>query len=365
MVMPKGNRGSGQVRKIQRLFKVVERLQTGRRHSAAELAHLCSCSVRTTFRDIKLLTDAGLPIMHDDSRQGYWIPTERAFPPRRRSTSRRPSAFSWPATSSESGSPFSARRATRLKLLGHLSAEARSELKDIGDTIQIHLGAMVKAEPVESIFEVLFDGLSSRTKVRVALRQPRRTAADFDARLSLRDLFRRAGLVSGGAVVGPPFGPHLQSLADPDAAGTSDPFTIPPRFTIARFLGNAWNMIPTAAKDVKIAIRFLPPRAADVEQVRWHKTQETWWNDDGSLHFEATVSGLAEVTSWILGYGQHAQVLQPPAAAAGDCGACGNMLAALLTSAAPTGSRGTLVGSAQGNAPLPAGGLAVERCLKE
>lgn len=314
MVMPKGNRGSGQVRKIQRLFKVVERLQTGRRHSAAELAHLCSCSVRTTFRDIKLLTDAGLPIMHDDSRQGYWIPTERALPASSSLNKQETVGIFLACDELGKRVPFlRPARDAALKLLGHLSAEARSELKDIGDTIQIHLGAMVKAEPVESIFEVLFDGLSSRTKVRVAYDSlaERQRISTLVSPYALFFGVRAWYLVGRSSVHRSVHTFNLSRILS--ATGTSDPFTIPPRFTIARFLGNAWNMIPTAAKDVRIAIRFLSPRAADVEQVRWHKTQKTWWNDDGSLHFEATVSGLAEVTSWVLGYGQHAQVLEPPA----------------------------------------------------
>ena len=35
-------------------------------------------------------------------------------------------------------------------------------------------------------------------------------------------------------------------------------------------------------------------------------------NDDGSADYHATVSGLNEISWWILGYGDQAEVLQPP-----------------------------------------------------
>ena len=44
----------------------------------------------------------------------------------------------------------------------------------------------------------------------------------------------------------------------------------------------------------------------------WHKTQRTILNDDGTLDFHAIVSGLGEISWWILGYGDQAEVLSPP-----------------------------------------------------
>ena len=59
-------------------------------------------------------------------------------------------------------------------------------------------------------------------------------------------------------------------------------------------------------------LRFKPLVARNVVEVAWHKTQQTQWNDDGSLDFHVTVSGLWELHWWVLGYGDQVEVLHPP-----------------------------------------------------
>ncbi|MBL8826153.1 MAG: WYL domain-containing protein, partial [Planctomycetaceae bacterium] len=44
----------------------------------------------------------------------------------------------------------------------------------------------------------------------------------------------------------------------------------------------------------------------------WHKTQRVEFQPDGSCLFRVTVSGLTEISWWILGYGDQAVVLEPP-----------------------------------------------------
>ena len=61
-----------------------------------------------------------------------------------------------------------------------------------------------------------------------------------------------------------------------------------------------------------VTIRFGPKGAGNVEEVLWHKTQQTRRLEDGALIFEADVDGLGEIVWWILGYGQEAVVEQPP-----------------------------------------------------
>ncbi len=58
-------------------------------------------------------------------------------------------------------------------------------------------------------------------------------------------------------------------------------------------------------------MRFAPLVAQNVSEVKWHKTQQTRFLPDGSLEFQAQVSGLTEIAWWILGYGDQAEVLRP------------------------------------------------------
>jgi len=88
-------------------------------------------------------------------------------------------------------------------------------------------------------------------------------------------------------------------------------YSIPKSFSIERHFGNAWTMIPDHGQDSRVAVRFSSMVAKNVEQVNWHPTQRTKLLPDGTLIFEATVSGLSEVVWWIIGYGDQAEALHP------------------------------------------------------
>lgn len=90
-----------------------------------------------------------------------------------------------------------------------------------------------------------------------------------------------------------------------------DTFEIPARFSLERYLRNAWRLIPEDGPDHEVVVRFEPRVANNVSEVVWHKTQRLEWVDGGRLEMRVTVSGLQEISWWILGYGDQAEVLQP------------------------------------------------------
>jgi predicted DNA-binding transcriptional regulator YafY len=92
---------------------------------------------------------------------------------------------------------------------------------------------------------------------------------------------------------------------------TAGRFVTPRSFRLERYLGNAWEMIPEPGRDKEVIIRFKPMVARNVAEVVWHKTQQTRFLPDGSVDFSVRVSGLREISWWILGYGDQAEVLKP------------------------------------------------------
>jgi proteasome accessory factor B len=89
-------------------------------------------------------------------------------------------------------------------------------------------------------------------------------------------------------------------------------FRAPKNFSVERHLRNAWHLIPEPGPDRHVVVLFDPLVANNVAEVVWHKTQQTHFLPDGSLRFEVKVSGLWEISWWILGYGDQAEVLEPP-----------------------------------------------------
>ena len=80
--------------------------------------------------------------------------------------------------------------------------------------------------------------------------------------------------------------------------------------TIARDLLSAWDVISDEPL-VRVVLRFAPDVAARAAETRWHPSQEVEPGPDGSLVWQARISGLREVRSWILGWGAGVEVLEP------------------------------------------------------
>jgi len=75
--------------------------------------------------------------------------------------------------------------------------------------------------------------------------------------------------------------------------------------------GEAWRMIPEGTL-WDVHLHFEPKVAANVAEVRWHRSQRVEWNDDGSIDYHVRVDGLGEITWWLLGYGDQVTVIDPP-----------------------------------------------------
>jgi predicted DNA-binding transcriptional regulator YafY len=101
------------------------------------------------------------------------------------------------------------------------------------------------------------------------------------------------------------------------------------RFTVAEWLRNTSFVPPQTFKlddhvdDVsgvhvgkgsphRVVVQFSKERAAYARGRTWHRTQETEEQRDGSVRITFSCRNLAPVTSWILEWGPHAKVIEPP-----------------------------------------------------
>jgi proteasome accessory factor B len=86
---------------------------------------------------------------------------------------------------------------------------------------------------------------------------------------------------------------------------------MPPGFSLERYLRNAWQIYPEPGRKRKIVIRFNAEVAESVGEAVWHQSQQLQINADGTLDVCVWVSGFREISSWILSYCDHAEVLFP------------------------------------------------------
>lgn len=85
---------------------------------------------------------------------------------------------------------------------------------------------------------------------------------------------------------------------------------IPRNFSIEKFLADSWGIFE-GAPVVKVVLRFEPAIARWVAERRWHSSQKTVENKDGSATLTFRVSGTSEIKPWIMSFGSKVRVMEP------------------------------------------------------
>lgn len=93
---------------------------------------------------------------------------------------------------------------------------------------------------------------------------------------------------------------------------TSEPYTIPPGFDANEFLGSSWGI--SVYGEVKtINLKIVDPEIIRImEETIWHPSQVLERQKDGSVIVTLKVTDTIELYSWILGWGEKVEVLEPP-----------------------------------------------------
>lgn len=89
-------------------------------------------------------------------------------------------------------------------------------------------------------------------------------------------------------------------------------YSIPPDFDPQALLHQAWGIWFTEADPVRVKLRFSNQVAQRVMETRWHLTEQTVLEDDGSLTWSASISEPREMFPWIRGWGSDVEVIEPP-----------------------------------------------------
>ena len=86
-------------------------------------------------------------------------------------------------------------------------------------------------------------------------------------------------------------------------------FEIPDKFRPEEQFRSAFGIVDEAAMAVRV--KFSPTVAHMVRDRIWHPSQRTESMPDGSVLLSFEAGGRMEIISWLLSYGEHAEVLEP------------------------------------------------------
>ncbi|MFO0892794.1 MAG: WYL domain-containing protein, partial [Isosphaeraceae bacterium] len=94
------------------------------------------------------------------------------------------------------------------------------------------------------------------------------------------------------------------------AESTDDPYRIPPRFDLERFLAQAWG-VERSPHRYRVRLRFSARAAPVAEETHRHRALRRTALAGGAVELEFIVDGLDEILKWVQGYGDEVEVVEP------------------------------------------------------
>lgn len=301
-----------QLRRTWRLLTLLDAHRQGL--TVAELARELDVSVRTLYRDLQTLQRADFPIYSERiAREVQWRFVEGYR------FSRHP-----PFSAEELAALELSRDALRplegtwvgevlqellKKIRTSLSPEARAYLDATRSAVSARVFAPRSYTGHSQILRILTD--SVRERFRVKMFYDSRTAPRTMRRVDPYALFLQDGslfLVANDERRREvrTFAVHRIRAVD----RTDERFQRPVDFDLDRYLASSFRVMRGGApREVRVRLSAqVAPFAADR---RWHPSQERESLPDGRVDLRFRLGALEEIRTWVLGFGGHAEALEP------------------------------------------------------
>lgn len=306
--------------RIHRLLKILTLIQGDRDWTAERLGDECGVSVRTIYRDMKMLEGAGIPYFYDEQSRGYQVRRDFFMPPVQLTLDESLALIALAEhIGGEEQIPLTRAAAKAVaKVKSHLPHPMRAELEKLGSHMDIQLARAGPHHGFEDVYNAVRNAITRRCVLECkyeSIGSDRKPGADepFEFRPYALFFSQRAWYAVGH------HGRHdevrcLKLNRFTRLNPTKMKYAIPVDFNLADHLGNAWRMI-RGGRTYHVELWFDAEFAETISDTHWHPTQEVKWHPDGSITFRCTVDGLDEIVWWVLSMGPHCRVLKPQALA--------------------------------------------------
>jgi predicted DNA-binding transcriptional regulator YafY len=297
---------------LGRLLKLVLILQAKSYPNARELAERCEVSRRTIYRDLELLSEARVPVRFRQDRQGYELAKGFFLPPLNLEENEA-LALLILARQWKGGDGLGLLRHGwdgAVKLVQALPQEVRERVVRATEPFQPDAKPPDIPAFRKMIHETILGALTKQLQLRLWYRDIETQAEDCTKlsiyRLVLHEtlwyVVGRSSLHRRIEVIGVPW-VHRAMLTD-------DPYTIPPRFNLERFLGMSWGVQRPQVRH-QVWLRFAPTAAPRALEMSWNRGLRRTLLDDGRIDLQFVVDGLDELLRWVIGFGDEVEVLAP------------------------------------------------------
>lgn len=271
-----------------------------------EIAAACGVDRRTIYRDLELLSDAGVPIWQSDGM--YGIVRDQYLTTIRLHFNEAVALYIAARLLSRHSDEHNPHIVSALRKIASAFPDPLAE--------QIHRTAdSVGTRPRDSAFAQVLETVSAcwaeTVKVRIWYRSPR------SGNLHPRDLSPYAiePSTTGGLYVigfddwaGAVRTFKLERLER--AERLHENYDIPAAFDLGEHLANAWSIM-AGDETEEVRLHFSQQAATFIQERTWHASQQIETHPDGSLTLRVHISDPREMRPWIRSWGSEVQVVAP------------------------------------------------------
>lgn len=298
---------------LQRMMAIHEELKRGAFTNCAKLAAQLEVAPKTVMRDISFMRDRlGLPLEYDPALHAYHYTYPVESFPTVQITGGELLALvvAQKVLEQYRGTPYHAQLAAAFdKLAAGVRDKVTFSPAQGAEEISFHSTGLAQADM--QVFEKLSRALAEGREVEFDYRKPQDRATER-RRVQPYHLSHRENL---WYLLGHDCGRdglRQFALTRVEAVAlTERHFTRPADFSAEKYFERSFGAF-AGEGDHRVRVRFAAAVASRVRERVWHDSQEFRPLKDGRLELTMRLGDLAEIARWVLGWGEHAEVLGPP-----------------------------------------------------
>lgn len=294
------------------MMRIHEILSDGRQTNCTRLAEVLEVSTKTVMRDIAFMRDQlDLPAEYEPRtytwRYAYPV---KSFPTVQVSEGELLALLvARKALEQYKGTPYHDQLAHAFdKLAGGLKDRISFSPAGTLGSVSFHQAGLGRADM--KLFEQLSRAVNGSIEIEFAYRKPRQEGAE---RRRVQP-YHLANRENSWYLVG--YDLERKALRNfavgritSVSVGTRK-FKRPDDFSPERHFGKAFGAF-IGSGDYRVTVRFSPAIADRIQERFWHESQEIAELRGGGIELSLQLGGLDEVLRWILGWGEHAEVIAP------------------------------------------------------
>ena len=298
--------------KLERIYWIDEQIRANRYPNAHTVqAHFELRSTRIVYEDRKFMIRLGAPIKRDKTRDGWYYTDSTYFLPAIMLTSEEITAFflGEQLFSRYLGTPFETPLRLALdKIKQHLPEHVHYDAQKETAAFTFTGGGRAIVDP-----ELLLE-LNETIRSKHSIEMEYYSASSGQTNTRTVDPYHLHNIHGDWYLIA-----YCHTRREPRDFLTSrikahkrlpSTFQVVPDFSLNAYLETGF-LAERATDPENIVIKFDEYQARWIRERQWHRSQQIEELPGGELILRLRVGGLGEVKRWVMGYGSHAEVLEP------------------------------------------------------